>query len=336
MFVHSPPQPPSRREGGARASVSIGALSVLLASLAFAQPAFAQGEAAGDQAVAFAQEGLKHYESGAWAEALEKFQKAEERSHSPVFLLYIARSQRSMGRLLAARATYQRLVAETLPEGATPSFRQSQADGRAELAALEPTIPSVVVRAEGASPAASVTVGGRAASLGTPFELDPGDYEVVMVDGPRRLSAKVSLKPGDRGRDVALAPEKPAGGGDPPPPVPRAEGQPGSLVPGIVVLSLGGASLIAGAILGGVALSIDGGITDKCPDGACEPGTDLDQIESDKSTSLALAHASTGTLIGGGVLAAVGVVLLVVRPGGDESPATVSVGPTGATLTVSF
>ncbi|MBL9026361.1 MAG: hypothetical protein JNL21_29465 [Myxococcales bacterium] len=335
MFVHSPPRPLSRREGEARASASIGALSVLLASLSFAQPAFAQGEAAGDQAVAFAQEGLKHYESGAWAEALEKFQKADARSHSPVFVLYIARSQRSMGRLLAARATYQRLVAEKLPEGATPSFRQSQADGRAELAALEPTIPSVIVRAEGASPAATVTVGGRAASLGAPFELDPGDYEIVMVDGARRLSEKISLKPGEREREVALAPEKPAGG-DPPPPVPRAEGQPGSLVPGIVVLSLGGASLIAGAILGGVALSIDGGITDKCPDGACEPGTDLDQIESDKSTSLALAHASTGTLIGGGVLAAVGVVLLVVRPGGDESPATVSVGPTAATLTVSF
>lgn len=316
------------------------ALASFVGALSLISPVLAQGDvAAGDQAVAFAREGLKHYQAGAWAEALENFQKADAASHSPVFVLYVARSQRSLGKLLDARATYRKLVSEPLGDDAIPSFRQAQADGRAELAALEPTIPSVVVRAPGASSAARVTIGDRAVAVGVPVELDPGDYNVVMVDGERRLDATITLKINERDREIRLSSRGPLGeGGDPPPlppPPPAAEAQPGSLVPGIVVLSLGGASLIAGAILGGVALSIDAGITEKCDETGCAPGTDLEQIESDKSTSLALTHASTGTLVAGGVLAAVGVVLLVVRPGGDEGPA-VSLGPSGASLTISF
>jgi len=317
------------------------ALALLVLSALFALPAGAQTEPLpGDRAVTFAREGLTHYEAGAWAEALANFEKAEAASHSAVFVLYIARSQRSLNRLLAARGTYQKLVAEKLPDDALASWRQAQADGRGELAALEPTIPSLIVTAPGASPAAQVVVGDRPAALGKPLEVDPGAYKIVIVDGDKRAESEVEVRPGERGREVALTFGAPGGPGPGPgpgpnPPVQEAETE-GSLAPGIALLSVGGAALLAGAVLGGLALGMDGDIKETCPDLQCPPGTDRAAIEDDRSTMLTMADASTGLLIAGGVVAATGIVLVIVRPGGSEAQPAVSVGPTRAELTWRF
>lgn len=303
------------------------ALASFVGALSLISPVLAQGDvAAGDQAVAFAREGLKHYQAGAWAEALENFQKADAASHSPVFVLYVARSQRSLGKLLDARATYRKLVSEPLGDDAIPSFRQAQADGRAELAALEPTIPSVVVRAVGASARSKVTIDGRASSPGKPVELDPGDHQFVIIDGARRAEVQVTLRPGDRAREVVLDltnPDIP----DRPPPPPVAAQTEGTLVPGVVLLALGGAGVLAGAVVGGLALKANDDIEARCPDLRCPEGVSEQEIEDDQASMLTMADASTGLLIAGGVVATVGVVLVIVRPGGDDGTVpAVSVG----------
>jgi hypothetical protein len=309
--------------------------------LLVAVPAGAQPEPLpGDRAVAFAQEGLKHYEAGAWAEALDKFEKAEAASHSAVFVLYVARAQRSLGKLLAARETYKKLVAEKLPDDALASWRQAQADGRGELAALEPSIPSVVVSAPGASAAARVVVGDRPAEVGKPLEVDPGNYKIVIVDGDRRAEAQVEVRPGERERQVALAFGGPVGTGPGPgpgpnPPVEEAQTE-GSLAPGIALLAVGGAGLIAGAVLGGLALKMDGDIKETCPELECPAGTVRAAVEDDRSTMLTMADASTGLLIAGGVVAATGLVLVIVRPGGSDAQPAVSAGPTRVQLAWRF
>ena len=293
------------------------ALASFVGALFLISPVLAQGDvAAGDQAVAFAREGLKHYQAGAWAEALENFQKADAASHSPVFVLYVARSQRSLGKLLDARATYRKLVSEPLGDDAIPSFRQAQADGRAELAALEPTIPSVVVRTVGASALSKVTIDGRASEPGKPVDLDPGDHQFVIIDGARRAEVQATLRPGDSAREVVLDLTNPVP--DRPPPPSDAVQTEGSLVPGVVLLALGGASLLAGAVVGGLALKANDDIEARCPDLRCPEGVSEQEIEDDQASMLTMADASTGLLIAGGVVATVGVVLVIVRPGGDD------------------
>lgn len=318
------------------------ALLAVLGALVLAQTAYAQAEPLpGDRAVALAKEGLKHYEAGAWAEALEKFKAADAASHSPVFRLYMARAQRALGKLIDARSTYRELVAEKLSADAISSWRQSQADGRAELNALEASIPTIVVSAKDAGAGATLSIDGRPAALGKPIELDPGDHQATLTDGERVVKRSVTVRAGER--DTAIEMTEPSGSSSGPGPGPgpglppgddQAETE-GSIVPGVVLLSIGGASLIAGAIMGGVALSIDAGITDACTASGCTDGRTADDLKSDQDTSLALAHASTGTLIGGGVLAAVGVVLVIVRPGGGDAP-TVKAGLSGVVASWAF
>ena len=316
-----------------RARVRLLAAAAIALGLAVASPAIAQPEPLpGDRAVAFAQEGLKHYQDGAWAEALDRFEKAEAASHSAVFVLYIARAQRSLNRLLAARETYKKLIAEKLPDDALASWRQAQADARAELNALEPTIPSIVIGAPSASTVATATIGDKPVPIGKAVELDPGKYKVVVIDGQRRAETDLELRPGERERPVEVLLPGGKGPGSEPgpgPSSPREETETeGSLAPGIALLAVGGAGLIAGAVLGGLALKMDGDIQDTCPELKCPAGTDRAAIEDDRSTMLTMADASTGLLIAGGVVAATGLVLVIVRPGGGDAAPAVSVGPT--------
>jgi hypothetical protein len=79
---------------------------------------------------------------------------------------------------------------------------------------------------------------------------------------------------------------------------------------GWVTGGVGVASIVAGAVLGGVALTKVNDVHSKCPGGRCTSQSDV----SEDSTAGALADASTGTFIAGGVLAAAGVAMLVFLP----------------------
>ena len=104
----------------------------------------------------------------------------------------------------------------------------------------------------------------------------------------------------------------------------------------------GAASLIAGAVTGGMALGLNGDINDLCaPVCSGDPAT----ITDDYDRMNTLANVSTATLIIGGVLAATGVTLVIVDATSDDDDASTSsakttarivVGPARATLDVTF
>ena len=76
---------------------------------------------------------------------------------------------------------------------------------------------------------------------------------------------------------------------------------------GWVTFGAGAALLIGGAVTGGMVLSIDGDLKDRCEDGVC---LESERGDVDKMDSLALA---TDILIGvGTAAAATGIVLLIV------------------------
>ncbi|MFO0548210.1 MAG: hypothetical protein U0271_07465 [Polyangiaceae bacterium] len=292
----------------------------------------------GDEAVALAKEGLAFYEAGRWAEALERFRQADQRFPSPVFKLYVARTQRNLQSLLASRELYRQIVAEHLPADAPPSFPQAQADARAELNALELTIPSIVVRAKGLSASAKLQIAGKPASFGVAVELDPGPVVILATDGAVSAESTITLQLSEKNREVELSP--PAQGDPKSPKAPESpDSGPGLLVPGAILAAIGGASLVAGAITGAFALDIDAHIVDECGD---SPSCDYEDLQSDQDSELMLANASTSTLVIGGVLAAVGVVLIAVdltsaKPAKPESGrATLLVAPSSAALRVAF
>src|SRR4051794_5027036 len=59
-----------------------------------------------------AQEGLEFFNAGRFAEAFERFGEADRLYHAPTLTLYLGHCQRELGRLVAARALYEKVVAE--------------------------------------------------------------------------------------------------------------------------------------------------------------------------------------------------------------------------------
>jgi hypothetical protein len=85
---------------------------------------------------------------------------------------------------------------------------------------------------------------------------------------------------------------------------------------GPIVLGIGGALVVAGLVLGGVALSVDGDFEDMCP-------TRLNCAESTRSTydnATTLAGVADAMWIGGSVVGVVGLVLTLVLDGDAPVP----------------
>ncbi len=302
-------------------------LAALLLALAAPASAWAQASESDARALELGREGMTFFERGQWSAAHERFAAADQLSHSPVFRLYAARSLSQASRLLAARDLYRALIDERLPEDAPTQWQQAKRDGKAELVALEPKIPSVVVKIVGSGAPEELTIDGRPVTPGTSVDLDPGKHHVLARTGARERRAEVELREGDRDRRVEIVWDPPGAttderaAGAPPEVVPGSSE--GSWVPGIVLLGTGGVALLAGAVTGGLALSRADDIKAKCgaEDGTC-PASLRSEIEPDVASAEALGHASTGLLVGGGVVAVLGLVLVIVRPGGDDATAS--------------
>jgi hypothetical protein len=98
--------------------------------------------------------------------------------------------------------------------------------------------------------------------------------------------------------------EKPTEPKDPvtPEPLPKKQQTPPLRVGGAVTLGLGAAALIAGAVTGGLALSLDKSLdSEKCPDNQCyaEYSDDVDRRDSlSLATDILLIAGSTATIAG--------------------------------------
>ena len=143
-------------------------------------------------------------------------------------------------------------------------------------------------------------------------EDDPAAREQMETVRARILELDARLRP----TSPSDAPVEPGGRGG------------ASISPvGPIVLGAGAAALIAGLILGGVALGQDGEIGAECPARTGCPGALRAQYEDAKT----LALAGDALWISGAVIAATGLVLTVVLDGGggDTASAALSCGGAG-------
>ncbi len=288
-------------------------------------PLSAQAQAEDDpiaRSVAVATEGLERFNRDDFQGAYDKFYLAEQLAHSPVFQLYLARCKARLGELLAARAQYDQVIAEPLPDGAPSTWSQAQQDAKEERDAL--AIPKLRVTVRPTEAAVTIDGTPRGATDGPLVDVDPGEHRVEAILGDRRAHQVVVVAAGDPPTAVELVlPEAPAATT----PVPT-EGTPGPLWPGIVLTSVGAVGLGVGAVFGGLALSLDADLEEPCgPERQCpnERADDLDRLR-------AYETGSTVSIVAGGLLATTGIVLLAWRPGGDEARVTTAVGLDGIYL----
>lgn len=278
--------------------------------------------------------------AGKFEETIDLATRAEALVHAPTHVILIARGQAKLGRLVAARESYLKIIREDLPATAPGAFKKAQQEAKDELAAIEPRIASLKVALEGA--------GGRKipvkideqqvpdALVGVYRPIDPGQHKVTAFPpGLKPVEGSVSLGDGEKKELSLKIPEGPlppgvpvsatdnpdqVGGptGAPPPPPPDSGGTSPLTWVG---LGVGGLGLVGVGV--GVTFLVIGGGTQSDADSqfdtcAAAPGgctaaqqADIEQLDSDaasQKTIGVIGLAAGGALIAGGaVLTAIGL-----------------------------
>jgi hypothetical protein len=128
------------------------------------------------------QTGYQLQQAGNYAEALDKFKRAQAVFSAPTNLLHIAECEAQLGLLVESAETYRGLIGMPLPQGAPAAFGAAQTEAKAELQQVEARIPKIRIEV---SPANAQNVGVtiddqpmNAALLGVDRPIDPGTHKV--------------------------------------------------------------------------------------------------------------------------------------------------------------
>jgi hypothetical protein len=271
---------------------------------------------------ALAHEGYEAETHGDYAQAAERFRRADALVHAPTLLLGLARAQVGLGQLVEAHETYWRIVRGQLAPDAPPPFAKAVEDAKRELAVLEPRLPWITIDVIG-PPGSAVTVTlddvpFPAGGLGTKRASDPGVHR-LRVSAPGFAPAESTFTANEGEAAVVtltLTPEAlPEVAPSPPSvtPVPR-DASTAALPPlptpagktlGVVLVGLGTVGLVGGGITGVLASTKHASLIGSCPGGRCPAS-----VESQVNTYDVLGTVSTASLVAGAACAAVGLTLI--------------------------
>ncbi len=278
----------------------------------------------------------KLVEAGDYARACPMFAESERLEPAPGTLLNLADCEKNVGQLISAQEHY-RLAASGFPKNdPRRAFCAKKADD------LDARIAHITLHLAPSTPDGTVVKrnGVALADLGKTTPIDPGATSLVVtspgrVDRPYPLTIKdgdtidLTLQVGDVQQEHTTIVETTTTR------APETVSSSSPLRPiGIVVASIGVASLAAGVVTGVMAL--DRANTVKTH---CNTTTNIcaDQAGYDAAADgRVLSPLSTITVIAGGVLLATGAVFFVL--GGKRAHATALVGPdfVGASFSGTF
>lgn len=280
--------------------------------------------AGGDDSNALFDAGVLQMEAGRYDQACPSIEHSYELDPRPGVLFTLAECQAKRGRIAAAVERYREYLAlyDALPRAKKKLQTNRPKTARAELAALTPQVPKLVLElAPGVPRGAVVERDGRvvaAEALGTSIPVDPGDHVIrLSVPGGPLSEIHVKLARGES-RSVVLAP--------PPPPAispPGHEARRGTSARRVSAFVTGGAGLaglVLGGVMGGVALSKKGVVDGHCNVGGVAEACDHDG-KAAADTLHTFALASTVGFVAGGALAVASVVLFATEPA-PPKPAT--------------
>lgn len=242
--------------------------------------------------------------------------------------LNIAICEEKLGRLVAAARRFR----ELLPQ--FPAGDDRRPIVQEHLASLGKRVPLLTVRlSAGAPEGAAVTLDGRALDVASPAEVpvDPGAHTlVVSCAGRADARREVTVEEGSR-VSMTVEPGPPVGGAAPRPGAPPDGGR---LTAAYALGAVGVVGLGAGAVTGGLAVSLHDSTESRCPTHrGCAP-----EVLSDASLGQAMSVISTVSLAAGAAAAGVGVYLfLTSKPVRSAAPAVgVFLAPSGVTVTGDF
>lgn len=277
--------------------------------------------APGELAIARGNVGVGLYESQHWADALRAFEEADTLYHSPVFVLYEARCLSNLGRLIEARAHYRAVEADPLPEEAPKVWVDAKSDAARERVVAERDIGAIRVVVRGPA-RGDVRLDGDLVDVDEPIEVDPGEHALRVAWSSGALHKTIVVHRGERDAIVVFDTTPTTAPG------PVLGSSHGARIAGIIVASVGGALLVAGGVTGAFALdeaaSAKGALPVTCTAALACPADTLPAIDRAFAPAETLAHVTDGLLVGGGIAAAVGVVLAIADPGGKHAHATPS------------
>jgi hypothetical protein len=308
-------------------------------------PALGQTDEERAGARAAATEGANAFSEGRYADAIDLFSRAESIIHAPPHLLYIARAQEKLGKLVKAREVYLKLTRETLAPGAPKQFRDAQEAAQKELAALEPRLPYVSVVVQGAGPLpVTVTMDGLKvpqALVGVPRPVDPGEHRFqAFAEGMETNLSSVTVREGARETVVltlqqasatspapgtetvaTTAPASASNTGEPPADsASTSSGTNGMRIGSYAALGVGVVGLAVGTIFTLQAAGKRSDWEELCtgPGGACPPEK-KDEISGLRDDEKSASTIGMVGFIVGGVGIATGVTLFLLSGSSDSS-----------------
>jgi hypothetical protein len=285
--------------------------------------------------------GVQAEQRGDLASAEALFRDANKLVHVPSTALFLARVLAKQGRLLEARDHALEATRAPVQKGEDPFQARCRAEAVALASDLEGRIPSLTIRLVGGDrTTTTLTIDGAPAPVlqtDAPRKLNPGSHTIVATSpGLPPTSVTVTLAEREA-KEVVLALGA-AQAVTPPPPPPPPRKAPKTLGPILLMaggFGLGGASLIAGAVTGGLALSKTSELREQCG-GPCPPSL---QDEFDAASTLATASDVTFIVGGALVLAgAGGLIWYAITTKGSNTRTGLSFGvaPTSASLRWDF
>jgi len=282
-----------------------------------------------------ANSGRAAFEAGQYEKAIDQFTRAEQLVHAPPHLLYLARAQAKLGKLVAAHETYLKITRETLKPNAPKAFSDAQTFAEQELPAVDARLPYVTVTLQGApADGVSVDMDGTilpAAMIGIPLPTDPGRHTfkatgaatgepvTVTVAEAAKQAVVLKVKPAAVATPVAAAaPVVPlAGNTSEPFTDTQSERGAGLRIASYVSFGIGAVGLGVGTYFLLKAKSTDkeaGELFDRCVEISVEGncGTLRNDYEQKNSDANSQRTAGVTSMIVGGVGVAAGVTFLIL------------------------
>jgi hypothetical protein len=307
---------------------------ILLTSVA--QPASAQTSEERAGARAAAEQGVKAFNEGRWADAADLMSRAEKLFHAPTHLLYLAQAEEKLGHLVNAHEIYLRISRERLGRDAPEVFLAAQEDAKKRADAVRARLGQVSVTVQGAPAGAAfaVTMDGKRvpdALVGVPHPADPGEHLFeASADGMRSNPTKAILREGATASvTLTLLPAEDANlsqpGVTPGAPAPTTSDTPAApekssgsralKIGGFIGLGVGAAGVGAGTVLLIMSKKARSDANALCTEanGVC-PTENRAQVEALDSKADSRRNAAIGGFIAAGVGITAGVTMLVLAP----------------------
>jgi len=334
----------------------------LLVASAFARSALAQSDAERATARRLANAGVEAYQQADYRQAAEKLEKAYEILKAPSVALWLARSLSQQGQLVAAAERFAEAGRLPVDRGNAEVQAAAQRDAAAELEALTPQIPVLVIRVPGVNASElTLSVDGRALSsavVGEEQPVDPGNHHIEVRRGEQTASAEVRLARGESKvatlsfvEPSSVAAAAPTSGE----PQTRSDAAPVRVTPaasnsatpadsgkqsqrglGFVIAGTGVAGLAVGGVFGYLAIQAKQQQVDKCPSSSACP--DRAGASAAHESAVTKGTISTIAFVAGALATSVGIVLVATdRSAAHEAPGpklslVTNMGPSAADL----